>query len=156
MTRDVAPGVRLHLLRTDRFTTSYCRVVLHRDLGPEATATAVLAQVLQSATARHPSHKALADRLGDLYGAALHVGVGKLGDRQLLTAALDWPTAHVPRARATLAEGLELLREVLSDPKREDGHPARLDPVLVATELANHRRALRGQRDDKARHALRL
>lgn len=156
VTRDVAPGVRLHLLRTDRFTTSYCRVVLHRDLGPEATATAVLAQVLQSATARHPTNKALADRLGDLYGAMLHVGAGKLGDRQLLVGALDWPTAHVPRARGMLAAGLGLLREVLAEPLREPGDPGRLDEALVAAERANHARALRGRRDDKARHALRL
>ena len=156
VTREIAPGVRLHLLRTDRFTTSYCRVVLHRDLGAEATATAVLAQVLQSATARHPTNKALADRLGDLYGAMLHVGVGKLGDRQLLVGALDWPTAHVPRARRMFADGLELLREVLAEPKREDGDDGRLDEALVAAELANHARALRGRQDDKARHALRL
>ena len=156
VTREIAPGVRLHLLRTDRFTTSYCRVVLHRDLGAEATATAVLAQVLQSATARHPTNKALADRLGDLYGAMLHVGAGKLGDRQLLVGALDWPTAHVPRARAMLAAGLGLLREVLSEPKREPGDASRLDEALVRAELANHARALRGRRDDKARHALRL
>ena len=62
ITRDIAPGVRLHLLRTNRFTTSFCRVVLHRDLGPEATATAILAQVMQSATARHPTREALAYR----------------------------------------------------------------------------------------------
>lgn len=156
VTREIAPGVRLHLLRTDRFATSYCRVVLHRDLGPEATATAVLAQVLQSATARHPTHKALADRLGDLYGAALHVGVGKLGDRQLFVGALDWPTAHVPRAGRMLGHGLELIREVLADPKREPGAPERLDEALVRAEVANHARGLRGRRDDKARHALRL
>lgn len=156
VTREIAPGVRLHLLRTDRFTTSYCRVVLHRDLGAEATATAVLAQVLQSATARHPTNKALADRLGDLYGAMLHVGAGKLGDRQLLIGALDWPTAHVPRARQMLAQGLELVREVLAEPKRDDSDPTRLDEALVAAERANHARALKGRRDDKARHALRL
>ncbi|MDA1194279.1 MAG: insulinase family protein [Planctomycetota bacterium] len=152
MTRVLAPGVRLHLLSTARFTTSYCRVVLHRDLGAEATSTAVLAQVLQSATANHPTHKALADRLGDLYGAALHAGVHKLGDRQVLVASLDWATAHVPRARGQLAAGLGLLREVLADPKR-DAHG--LDAEIVATERSNHARALQGRKDDKARHAMR-
>ncbi len=153
VTREIAPGVRLHLLRTDRFTTSYCRVAFHRDLGAEATATAVLAQVLQSATAKHPSRKALADRLGDLYGASLHVGVSKLGDRQLFVGSLDWPTAHVPRARGVLVQGLRLLREVICEPKR--GPAGGLAPEIVATEIANHRHALRSQRDDKGRHALR-
>lgn len=154
MTRSVAPGVRLHLLRTGRFTTTYCRLVLYRDLGPEATATAVLAPVLQSATARHPTRAALAHRLADLYGAALHVGVGKLGDRQALVGSLEWPTDHVPRARGALAAGLELLREVWSDPKRgPDGFA--LDPEIVHTEQTNHVRALRSLKNDKARYALR-
>ncbi|MDJ0523496.1 MAG: insulinase family protein [Planctomycetota bacterium] len=155
VTREIAPGVRLHLLRTDRFTTSFCRVALHRDLGAEATATALLAQVLQSATRRHPSREALGHRLGDLYGAALHVSVGKLGDRQLLVGSLEWPTAHVPRAGRLLAEGLELLREVWSEPLRTtvDGEEA-LDPDIVRTEQVNHVRALRSRRNDKARYAV--
>ena len=155
VTREIAPGIRLHLLRTDRFTTSHCRVVLHRDLGAEATATAVLGKVLESATARHPTRQALAHALSDLYGAALHVGVGKMGDRQLLVGALDWPTSHVPRAARQLPAGLELLREVISEPKTVavDGGEV-LDPDLVETERVNHVRTLRGLRDDKARYAL--
>lgn len=154
--RPVAPGVRLHLLRTDRFTTTVCRVVLHRDLGPEATATSLLGQVLQSATARHPTREALARRLADLYGAALHVTVAKAGDRQLLTGSLEWPTAHVPRARGLLAKGLELLREVWSEPLRRarGARAGPLDPDLVATERVNLVRMLRALEDDKYRHAL--
>lgn len=155
VTRELSPGVRLHLLRTNRFTTSHCRIVLHRDLGVEAGATAVLASVLESATAHHPTRRALAHRLADLYGASLHVGVGKMGDRQLVIGALDWPTAHVPRARGQLAAGLELLREVWSEPKRSsDGGVEVLDPELVETERLNQLRTLRGLRDDKGRYAL--
>jgi len=156
VTRELSPGVRLHLLRTNRFTTSHCRVVLHRDLGPEAGATAVLASILESATAHHPTRHALAHRLADLYGASLHVGVSKMGDRQLVVGALDWPTAHVPRAKSQLAAGLELLREVWSEPKQSmAGGVEVLDPELVETERVNHLRTLRGMRDDKGRYALR-
>jgi predicted Zn-dependent peptidase len=153
VTREIVPGVRLHLLRTDRFTTSHCRVVLHRDLGTEAGATAILASVLESATAEHPTREALAHRLADLYGAALHLGVGKLGDRQILVGSLDWPTAFVPDAEPQLAAGLELLREVWSRPKRGPDGSA-LDAELVETERVNHLRSLRGLRDDKGRYAL--
>ncbi len=148
----LAPGVRLHLLRTDRFTTTVCRVALHRDLGPEATATALLAQALQAVTARHPTREALAHRLADLYGANLNVGVEKLGDRQLLSASLDWPSANVPGRGATLAEGLGFLREVLTEPKTG---PDGLDAETVATEGRNLVRALRALADDKARYAAR-
>jgi predicted Zn-dependent peptidase len=147
-----APGVRLHVLPSDRFTTTLCRVVLHRDLGPEATATSLLSSVLESATARHPSRVALAQRLGDLYGAGLSVGVEKLGDRQVLSASLDWPTRGVPGRGATLAEGLRFLREVLSEPKRAGDV---LDPETVETEARNLARSLRALKDDKARYALR-
>jgi predicted Zn-dependent peptidase len=153
VTKRLAPGVRLHVLRTDRFTTTLCRVALHRDLGAEATATAILGQVLQSGTTRHPSREAVAHRLADLYGASLHVGVEKLGDRQLLAASLEWPTAFVPRPARVLAEGLEFLREVWTDPKR--GAEGALDPDIVRTEQVNHVRNLRALKDDKARYALR-
>ncbi len=148
----IAPGVRLHLLPTDRFTTTICRVVLHRDLGGEATATSLLAHVLESATAKHPSREALAHRLADLYGAGLDVGVEKMGDRQLLVASLDWPTRGVPGRGASLREGLAFLREVLTEPaRRGDG----LDPEIVSTEARNLERALAALKDDKARYALR-
>ena len=154
VTRVLAPGVRLHLLSTSRFTTALCRVVLQRDLGPEATATSLLALVLQSATARHPSRAALAHALADLYGAALQVTVGKVGARQLLTATLEWPTEGVPGGRRQLARGLTMLREVLTAPKRERGGAAgRLDPDIVATEQVNLLRTLRSLGDDKQRHA---
>jgi predicted Zn-dependent peptidase len=150
----VAPGVRLHLFPTDRFTTTVCRVALHRDLGPEAAATALLAQTLEAATERHPTREALAHRLADLYGAGLSVGVEKLGDRQLLAASLDWPTKGLPGRGATLSEGLSFLREVLTRPVRaKDG--VALDEGIVATEAKNLVRSLRAIRDDKARYAVR-
>lgn len=156
LTRDVAPGVRLHLLRAPQFTTALCRVVLQRDLGPEATATSLLAMVLQSATARHPSRVALAHALGDLYGAALHVTVGKVGGRQLLTGTLEWPTVSVgvPSASGLLADGLALLGDVLARPKRARGlDRGPLDGDQVAAEARNLARALHSLGDDKQRHA---
>ena len=150
----LAPGVRLHLLSTDRFTTTVCRIALHRDLGPEATRTALLAQVLETATANHPTREAVARRLADLYGAGLSVGVEKLGDRQLLAASLDWPTVGVPGRGATLDEGLGFLREVISEPKRGRGGRD-LDDEIVTTEGRNLVRSLRSLKDDKGRYALR-
>lgn len=145
-------GVRLHVLPTDRFATTVVRVALHRDLGPEATATSLLGAVLESATARHPTREALAHRLADLYGAGLSVGVEKLGNRQLLSATLDWPTVGLAGRGASLADGLAFLREVLTEPLRDaDG----LDAGLVATEARNLGRALASIRDDKARYATR-
>ena len=151
-TRDLGRGVRLHVVPTARFATAYARVVFHRDLGPEATATAVLAEVLQSATARHPTREALAHHLDRLYGASLGVSVRKLGERQLLSASLEWPTRGVgDRARAR-RRGLDLLHEVVACPPRGERG---LDDAIVALECGNHLRALAARADDKARHALR-
>jgi predicted Zn-dependent peptidase len=148
-------GVRLHVLSSDRFTTTLVRVVLHRDLGPEATATSLLSSVLESATEKHPSREAVAHRLADLYGAGLSVGVEKLGDRQLLSASLDWPSSGLPGRGATLADGLQFLREVLTEPKLDAHHGDRFDAEIVATEAKNLSRSLEALRDDKGRHALR-
>ncbi len=149
----VAPGIRLHLLPSERFTTTLVRAVFHRDLGPEATKTSLLSAVLESATAKHPTREALAHRLGDLYGAGLDVDVEKLGDRQLMTASLDWPSRGLPGRGASLADGLSFLREVLTEPKR--GHGGALDEELVATESKNVARSLAALKNDKGRYAAR-
>lgn len=149
----VGPGIRLHLLPTDRFTTTLVRVVLHRDLGPEATATSLLSAVLESATENHPTREALAHRLGDLYGAGLDVGVDKLGDRQLLSASLDWASRGLPGRGASFVDGLSFLREVLTRPKR--GADGALDGDLVDTERRNLERSLEAIRNEKGRYASR-
>jgi predicted Zn-dependent peptidase len=153
VTRRVGPGVRLHLLQTDRFTTSVCRVVLHRDLGPETTATAVLASVLRAASEAYPSRRALAERLAGLYGASLGLATERLGDRLLFSATLEWPTSGLPGSRGLLAEGLDLLGGVLARPKRGAG--GALDAEITATERTNQARALQALRDDKGRYAAR-
>lgn len=149
----VGPGIRLHLLPTDRFTTTLVRVVLHRDLGAEATATSLMSAVLESATQAHPTREALAHRLADLYGAGLDVGVDKLGDRQLVSASLDWPSRGLPGRGATLADGLSFLREVLTTPKR--GRDGGLDDELVETERTNLARSLEALKNEKGRYAAR-
>jgi predicted Zn-dependent peptidase len=153
VTRELGRGVRLHVLSTDRFTTSVCRVVWHADLGPDTTAMAVLAGVLRTATAKHPTREALARRLDDLYGASLTLSNEKLGDRLLLASTLEWPTGLLPGAEGLLPEGLGLLREVLSEPKR--GADGTLDAEIVATERVNQGRAIAALEDDKGRYALR-
>lgn len=151
----LAPGVRLHVVRVARFATTVCRIVAHRRLGPDAATAAVLAKVLASATARHPTRRALADALADLYGATLHVGVGKLGDRQLFSAALEWPTSHVVASRTALATGLALLGDVFARPAREAGAGGGLRRDLLASERTNLVRAHAALKGDKAAYALR-
>ncbi len=133
--------------------------MIHRGLDEEATAAALLAQVLQAATARHRSREALAGALADLYGASLGLGVGRLGDRQLLQGTLEWPTDHVPRARGLLERGLRLFGEVLSRPLRARraggtrGQAVALDGALVEIERRNLARTYQALQDDKPRYA---
>jgi predicted Zn-dependent peptidase len=152
VTLGLGRGRRLHVLSTDRFTTTVCRVALHRDLGPETTTTAVLASVLRAATERFPSRRVLAEALAGLYGASLSVGTERLGDRLLLSATMEWPTAGLPGADGLLAEGLEMLGDVLARPKQVRGG---FDPEIVATERTNQARALQALKDEKGRYALR-
>jgi len=157
VTRRLGPGVRVHALAAPRFHTLWCRVALHRDLGRGATATSLLAAVLEAATARHPTRAQLAQRLADLYGAGLRVATERFGQRQVLAATLDWPRLPGRRGADALREGLALLREVLVDPRieRDGGRRARLAREVVEIERRNLRRALEAARDDKAVYALR-
>jgi len=155
----LAPRVQLHAVEARHDPLATCRVVLHLPLVKETGALPVLAGVLQVATERAPSRQALAEHLDMLYGASLDASVEKIGDHQALVVSLSWP-ARLGRSDRPLAEGLRLLRSVLTRPLREegaspDGGPRALRHAIVSQETKNAERALQGLRADRAAYAAR-
>lgn len=118
---DLAPGVRAFIQPTEQFRRIHVAAFLHLPLAEETVAgAALLPQILRRGTRKHPAAIDLQNTLADLYGASLHAGVHKIGDRQIQGFSLSLPAdAFVPES--VFGAGLELLRAVMFEPAEHDG-----------------------------------
>ncbi len=118
---DLAPGIRAFIQPTEQFRRIHVAAFLHLPLSEETVAgAALLPQILRRGTRKHPAAIDLENTLADLYGASLHAGVHKIGDRQVQTFSLSLPAdAYV--SEPVFNAGLELLRAVMFEPAEQDG-----------------------------------
>lgn len=119
----LAQGVHLNVLPFDKFTTDLLSVYLITPLSPQtAAANALLAEVLQRGCRAYPDMTRLARRQDELYGATLGTSVRKMGDRQVIGLHAESVSQRyaMPGDRV-LAETVELLGQLLTDPLLENG-----------------------------------
>lgn len=140
----------MHLAPSRKFKTAVVKVFVRADLDrATATEVALLPFVLRHGTRRLPSMRAVNRALEALYGARLGVDVLKLGEQQVLSLRLDLlGDAYLPPGEGVLAPALELLADLLLDPRRDD--QGALPAAAVAQEQDKLRRYLEGLIDDKA------
>ena len=155
VTEALGPGVTFLARQDRRLVSTHLRVTWLRAVADEAAATAVLARTLEAASTRWPTRRALAERLGDLYGASLSCGVERIGNGAGLVASLAWPTGQRGQASDALASGFDLLGDVLLHPVRGAPGALSLHEELVDVARRNQLRALQALHDDKARRAVR-
>ncbi len=104
--------------RTGRLT-AVLSVPLHEST---AAQNAILAGLLSHSSRRYPTVAALTERLDALYGAAVHAGVQRLGDRQLLTFSVRYLQQKYTFDGENLADDCAtLLLDLLFDPLLIDG-----------------------------------
>lgn len=143
-------GVRVHLAPSRKFKTATVKVFVRTDLAADtATEVALLPFVLRHGTRRLPSMRAVNRALETLYGTRLAVDVLKLGEQQVIALRLDLlGDAYLPADEGVLTPGVELLADLLLDPRR--GEAGALPGDAVAQEQEKLRRFLEGLIDDKA------
>ena len=119
---ELADGMRLFWLPTDKFKTVTFKLYIHQDLQEDlATKTALLPSVLERGTQRLPDRISLRRELEDLYGAELSTDVGKKGERHLMEISLEMVHEDYLGEKDLLRRGLEIMEDLLSDPLVEDG-----------------------------------
>ncbi len=135
----------MHLAPSRKFKTATVKVFVRADLAAAtATEVALLPFVLRHGTRRLPSMRAVNRALETLYGTRLAVDVLKLGEQQVIALRLDLlGDAYLPPDEGVLAPGIELLADLLLDPRSDPGD-------AVAQEHEKLRRFLEGLVDDKA------
>ena len=149
----IADGVDFVAVRTDLFKTCRINVQIALPLCGDIAAKAVLPQILRRSCRRYPDFTSLNGHLDMLYGATLSASVGKLGDAQLLNLSISSiDDRFVPDGGSVAEEAVELLAQLLFEPKLENGTFC-LSDVDVEKRLLLER--MRAEDDDKRAYARR-
>ncbi|HEY8486671.1 MAG TPA: insulinase family protein, partial [Limnochordales bacterium] len=150
------PGIRVHVLSTGQFKTISAKLAVRLPLHPPAvTANALVPFVLRRGTRRLPTSQAITRALESMYGARVHVEVGKVGEVQLVEvrgeAVADRFIPGGVAGSGQLESLLRLLLEVLYDPALQgDGFV----PTYVHQERELLRRRIEGIINNKPQYAV--
>ena len=151
-TIQLTPGVTLRHYPDKRFKTAVLSVQFQRPLcREEAALNALLSAVLLRGTVKNPDMRSITARLDELYGAHISPLMRRIGDIQtigLFLSCLEDRFA-LPGDRV-LAPSLELLREILLEPKLVDGI---FDPEFVESEKKNLIADIESELNDKRSYA---
>lgn len=148
----IAPGVRLALIKSGKFKTDLVSVYLKRPLSKEeATMNTLLARVIERGTRRFPTTQSFNAHLDDLYGAMLYSDVTKIGELHVLQFKTQLPRSPWILEMNPLKEAIELLRELIYEPALEDGG---FIPAYVDQEIENLQQEIESRTNDKTTYAM--
>jgi len=142
----VGNSINLHILRTDKFKTAVCCLLIRRPLSrEESTKNAVLTEVLKQGSAEYPSIAKINGRMEELYGGVFDCQIVKKGEEQILQ--LYFEGVHID---GIISKGAEFLFEVILNPLT-DGNAFR--PEMVNNAKNNIKNAIEARINDKSEYA---
>ena len=151
-TIQLTPGVVLRHYPDKRFKTAVLSLQFQRPLcREEAALNALLSSVLLRGTEKNPDMRSITARLDSLYGANISPLMRRIGDRQTIGLFLSClEDRFALPGDCVLEPSLELLREILLEPKLVDGI---FDPEFVESEKKNLIADIESELNDKRSYA---
>ena len=151
-TIQLTPGVVLRHYPDRRFKTAILSVQLLRPMcRQEAALNALLSSVLLRGSKNYPDMRAITMRQDELYGLSLPTLLRRIGDLQTVGLFCGFlEDRFALPGDAVLAPALELVRELLLEPKLMDGA---FDPELVESEKRNLISDIESELNDKRSYA---
>lgn len=149
---DLAPGIALTAIETDKFKSASLSIYFLTPLSARtASVNALAPYVLRRGCKAYPTMGEVSARLEELYGGAIEPIVGKKGETQclgLVGSFLD--DTYALESEPVLESAAELLTGLLLEPVEERGV---FKEDYVAGERENLIQAIRSQMNDKRRYA---
>jgi predicted Zn-dependent peptidase len=145
-------GYKLHIVKTDKYKTNTFVWKMKAPLSKEnVTLRALLPYVLQSNSKTHPSTAKLRSYLDELYGATLYVDLAKKGEYHIISFAMEIANEKfLSDQTPLLRKGLELLSEVLTNPKLSGEG---FDKDTVEKEKRTLKQRIQSIYDDKMKYS---
>lgn len=146
----VSEGIDLTLIKTDKFKSNLMSIYIQRKLDEkEASMNAILPEVLADGCRKYPSMKDIADRLDELYGAAMAANTTKNGERQIISFKLINISERYADEDIT-SESIDFLKNLILDPLVEDGG---FKKEYVSLEKENLKNRIKAEINDKRSYA---
>ena len=150
-TIEIGKNVNLTLIPESKFKTNLISVFILRNLDRnEVTKNALLPGVLKSGCSKYKTIGELTNREEELYGTYLNAGILKKGENQVLGFRILGVNEKYLDEKI-LAQGIELLNEVINNPLVVDGG-FNEDYLNIEKEILKN--AIIGIINDKARYAM--
>lgn len=148
---NIGDGIRAFLYPTDIFKNIRVSLFFQLPLGKDATANAIIPQILARGCRKHPNMRKISVFLESLYGASFSTDVDKLGERQLLELHfLGLGDRFLPKREHNLEKGLLFLKRLISETLVQNKG---FLPDYVNQEKENLRKELNSFKDDKIAYA---
>ena len=148
---EIANGVRLCAVPTDKFKTCRMNINLAMPLDSNASARAILPYFLHRRCAKYPDFIALNQKLDELYGASVSGGVLKKGESQIISFSLTAIDDRFALDGDRVAlECAELLADLIFDPIK-DGESFPSDIIEQEKHLLVE--TIENEMNDKRRYA---
>lgn len=147
-------GIKLHIIKTDKFKTNLIAVFLTTKLEKEkVTKNAVISSILRRGSQNMPSQEQISRELEEMYGASFDCGLDKTGDNQVLKFYIETINdSFIPQKSENLLEkSLEKLSDIVFNPLVEDNS---FNQEFVEQEKNNIKLRIEGKIDNKARYAM--
>lgn len=151
---DIKKGIKLHVLKTDKFKTNLIAVFLTTALQRETvTKNALISAVLRRGTNTMKTQEEISKKLEELYGASFDCGVDKTGDNQVLKFYIESVNDQfLPQQEENMLKcSINNLFEIVFNPLIENKG---FKKEYVEQEKQNMKQRIEGKIDNKARYAL--
>ena len=151
-TIQLTPGVILRHYPDSRFKTAVLSIQFQRKLcREEAALNALLCSVLLRGTEQNPDLRSITTRTDELYGASVSPLMRRIGNIQTIGMFFSCLEDRFAMAGdAVLQPGIELVREILLEPKLVNGC---FDPEYVESEKINLIADIESELNDKRAYA---
>ena len=148
---EIAEGVRLCTVPTDKFKTCRINISMAMPLDSNASARAILPFLLHRRCAKYPDFTVLNRRLDELYGASISGGVLRRGEAQVISFTLTAIDDRFALDGDKVAlECAELMADMIFDPIKEgESFPE----SIVEQEKHLLVEAIENEMNDKRRYA---
>ena len=152
--KEIKKGIKLHLIRNEKFKTNLVSVFLTTDLNREnITKNSLIPAVLRRGSKNMPTQEDISTKLEEMYGASFNCGIDKRGDNQVLKFYIEAINSKfLPQdAENILDETIANLLEIVFNPLIEDNAFLK---TYVEQEKVNVAQLIDGKMDNKARYAV--
>ena len=152
-TIEIKQGVKLHLVKTNKFKTNLISVFLTTPLNKDTTTkNALIPAVLRRGNSKLQTQSEIGKVLEEMYGASFDCGIDKIGDNQVVKFYLEAiNNSYIPENDDNLEKSLNLILDIIFNPLVENNS---FKKEYVESEKNNLKQIIEGRKDSKAQYSL--